>query len=163
MEPLRPADSGRTSRKRTKHQPVSGSHPGGFAERIFKVTKQEETHETHELEPPGADEIGADVEALLDEVHSSGQTLLDKRTYTAAQEYRNAIQAFLRRIIPEAVPVETRESSHGILSRKRYTLLGEINRRVDRLISGILQAQSRQLEILSHLQEIEGLLVDLLH
>ncbi len=115
------------------------------------------------VEIPHAGEIDGDVEVLLDAVHERGEELLHQRTYSAAQRYRTAIRSFLRRVVPEAVSIESHDSSHGILNRKRYTLLAELDQRVDRLVRGVLQAQSKQIEIVARLKEIEGLLVDLLH
>lgn len=142
---------------------VSGTHAGGFAERLGDQVTPEETAEAIPLDPPTSEEVGTDIEELLDSVHRRGERLLERRTFSSVQEYREAVQAFLRRVVPDASQLETHESSHSILFRKRYTLLGEINRKVDRLVRGVLQTQAQQVEILSRLEEIEGLLVDLLH
>lgn len=111
--------------------------------------------EQHEL-------VDAPTERLLDEVHERGQRLLKERTYSAAQAYRAAVQAFLRKVLSDGQSFETVESSHDILSRKRYMLLGAVNRAVDRLIQGVLQTQTSQMEILTRLEEIRGLLVDIM-
>lgn len=109
---------------------------------------------------PGVD---APTERLFDAVHQTGQRLLDDRTYTAAQKYREAVRRFLGKILASANAVEVHESQQDILSRKRYYLVTEINRSVDRLLNGLVQTQLEQMEILSRLEEIEGMLVDLLH
>jgi uncharacterized protein YaaR (DUF327 family) len=106
--------------------------------------------------------VGAPVQRLYDAVHEAGQRLLHQRTYTAAQHYRESIRRFLRSVLPDANGITVQESHRDILSRKRYYLLTEINRSVDRLISGLLQTQVEQLDILNRLEEIEGLLVDLM-
>lgn len=162
MEPLRPADSGRTSKRRSKRVSADGTHPGGFAQRLHGSADHPVIHDTMSLEAPRPEEIDADIEALLDDVHTKGQILLNSRTYSAAQEYRQTIQSFFRRVIPNAVSIDTHESKHDIMHRKRYTLISEVDRKVDRLISGVVQAQAEQIEIISRLKEIEGLLVDLL-
>lgn len=161
MEPIRP-ESGSPSRRRTGRgvRRTGTAHSSGFLHKLEEAS----------TETPSADEIGAaektsaitgDLEDLLDAVHSSGDELINKRTYSAAERYREAIQAFLRKVVPDSVSVETHETVRGIMNRKRYYLLSEINREVDRLVAGVLQSQSEQVEILARLRKIEGLLVDL--
>ena len=49
------------------------------------------------------------------------------------------------------------------MSRKRYYLLTDINRSVDRLITGLLQTQDVQFDILGRLEAIRGMLIDLMY
>jgi len=107
--------------------------------------------------------IDAPTEQLFDEVHQAGQRLLNERTYTAAQAYRESIQRFLKKVMPDANGVQIQESGMSVLSRKRYYLLTEINRSVDRLVGGLLRTQKEQIDILRRLEEIQGMLVDLIH
>ena len=65
--------------------------------------------------------------------------------------------------MPDANGVQIQESGMSVLSRKRYYLLTEINRSVDRLVSGLLRTQKEQIDILRRLEEIQGMLVDLIH
>jgi uncharacterized protein YaaR (DUF327 family) len=169
MEPIRPdrsrPSSRRTSRSRTGE---SDSRDGAFLRRIADLDTPSGVDEPAPaggiLESPSLPEgVDAPTEKLYDEVHRAGQRLLNEKTYSAAQAYREAIQLFLRKVMPEANTIEIRESGHGILSRKRYYLLTEINRSVDRLVSGVLQTQHRQLDVLRRLEEIQGMLIDLLH
>ena len=76
---------------------------------------------------------------------------------------REAVQRFMQKVMPEANAVQVHESGYGILSRKRYFLLTEINRSVDRLVRGLMHSQERQLDMLRRLEEIQGMLIDLLH
>ena len=96
-------------------------------------------------------------------MHETGQRLLNERTFSAAQAYREAVQVFLRKVVPDANHVQISESSRGIMSRKRYYLLTDINRSVDRLITGVLQTQDVQFDILGRLEAIRGMLIDLMH
>jgi hypothetical protein len=106
--------------------------------------------------------VDAPVQRLYDAVHEAGQRLLQERTYTAVQHYRESIKRFLRRVLPDANDIVVQESRKDVMTRKRYYLLTEINRSVDRLVSGLLQTQIQQLDILDRLEKIEGMLVDLM-
>jgi uncharacterized protein YaaR (DUF327 family) len=115
------------------------------------------------LTNPGISGVDAPTEKLFDAVHTAGQRLLDQRTYSAAQAYREAVRRFLRKVLPTANGVEIQESGYGILSRKRYYLLTSINRSVDRLLTGLMQTQGEQFAMLQRLEEIQGMLIDLTH
>lgn len=164
MEPIR-SEANRgldRKRKRTNSQKTTGE--GDFFARLDggPPDSSETESESVFVDLSGIVDITAPAERLYDAVHEAGQRLLQERTYTAAQRYRETVRRFLKRVVPEANSVVTHESNRDILSRKRYYLLTTVNRSVDRLITGLLQAQTEQLDILKRLEEIEGLLVDLM-
>lgn len=173
MEPIR-SDRSRQSRRRSTRSGGGTAADGGFARSLSGAAEgataddvsaaDEATNGGPVLESatiPGG--VDAPTERLFDAVHAAGQRLLDRRTYSAAQAYRQAVQQFLRKVLPEANAVQISESGYGILSRKRYYVLTEINRSVDRLLRGLQQSQTEQLDILRRLEEIQGLLIDLIH
>lgn len=171
MEPIRPRETGRFRRRSS-----SAASAGGGAEEPFQ-RRLEETADSSppsaaaesELEAIAAAEIAglpgvdAPTERLFDAVHQAGQRLLDDRTWTAAQKYREAVRRFLGKVLAGANEVEIHESRQDILSRKRYYLLTEINQSVDRLLEGLVRTQMKQMDILARLEEIEGMLIDLFH
>lgn len=104
-----------------------------------------------------------EAEKLLDTVHSLGDELIRKRTYSALKEYREAVQAFIAKIAHDGVDVEEQSSGTNILNRKRFSILRVVDQRLERLARGMMQSQDEQLELLQRVEEIYGMLVDLLH
>ena len=104
-----------------------------------------------------------EAEKLLDTVHSLGDELVRKRTYSALKAYRVAVQAFLAKIVHDGVDVEEQSSGTNILNRKRFSILRVVDQRLERLARGMMQSQNEQLELLQRVEEIYGMLVDLLH
>ncbi len=104
-----------------------------------------------------------EVERLLDNVHALGDDLVRKRTYTALKAYRQAVQAFLAKIVHDGVDVEEQTSGTNILNRKRFSILRVVDQRLERLARGMMESQGEQLELLQRVEEIYGMLVDLLH
>lgn len=100
---------------------------------------------------------------LLDEIHQAGDRLLAEPTPNRARAYRELVQRFMRGTVPGAFDVEEHQSGGNILKRKRFTLVRQIDQKVERLVAGILQSQGRQFDILARLEEIHGMLVDLMH
>lgn len=165
MEPIR-SDRQQMMRRR---KGAAGSHGGSITGEAAQSAAFSRRLEESESEPAVTEvsygalaPVDAPTERLLDAVHEAGQKLVDERTYTAALQYRETVKRFLQRVLPEANTLVMQESGRDIMTRKRYYLITEINRSVDRLVQGLLQTQTRQLDILSRLEEIEGLLVDLI-
>jgi uncharacterized protein len=101
--------------------------------------------------------------SLLDEIHQAGDRLAAEPTPQQAKVYRELIRRFMLGLVPGAFDVEEHQSGGNILKRKRFTLVRQIDQKVERLVAGILQSQGRQLDILARLEEIDGMLVDLMH
>ena len=169
MEPIRPNESRNLDRRKRRVRDADHAAVGGFAERLAAEsavqTDDERVGEAEEARSAqdGRAGIGGTIEQLLDEVHTVGEQLLRERGFSSAQRYREAVRRFLGAIIPESAGIDIHESNRDILSRKRYYILHSVNQSVERLVTGVLQSQFEQIEILSRLEEIEGMLVDLLH
>lgn len=101
------------------------------------------------------------LEQLLDEVFSAGATLKASPTLEAIREYRERVQDFLRRVVDGMLAVEETVSGGNLLRRKRYTQLSVIDAKLEALAASVLSAQREQLGILAQVDEINGMLVDL--
>jgi uncharacterized protein YaaR (DUF327 family) len=99
---------------------------------------------------------------LLDEVHESGEILLESQSLENIRKYRQTVQAFLQYVVNKMLAVEQRTSGSNILRRKRFTQITIIDGKLQRLVTGVLQNQTKQLELLEKINEINGLLVDLI-
>ncbi len=133
---------------------------GGIFSGLLRPDESGETQRSSDFtaRPPDGE-----AEKLLDTVHSRGDELVRKRTYTALKEYRVAVQAFLAKIVHESVDVEEQSSGTNILNRKRFSILRVVDQRLERLARGMMESQGEQLELLQRVEEIYGMLVDLLH
>lgn len=110
-----------------------------------------------------SDAVGTEgLEALLDGVHECGERVKENATLRAVQDYKAAVRGFLAYVIKHTLALEQKESGASILKRKRFTLIKVIDQKLERFAAEILQNQREQLEILKRIDEINGLLVDLL-
>ena len=101
------------------------------------------------------------VEELLDEVFAAGGALKSAPTLEAIREYRERVQAFLRHVVDHMLEVEETISGVNPARRKRYTLIRVIDGKLETLAASVLSAQREQLGILAQVDEINGMLVDL--
>ena len=105
---------------------------------------------------------GRTLEVLLDEVHSSGEELLEAQSLPNIKRYRQAVRGFLDCVLARLTVLEEKTSAAGVRKRKRFTQIRIVDQKLERLVADLLASQHRQLDILGRINEIVGLLVDLL-
>ncbi len=102
------------------------------------------------------------IEEYLDRIHESGEKLKKNPTYTLIKQYKKAVSGFIQYVIRNSFFVSEEISGFSAIKRKRFLLIRVIDQKLEKLASGILQNQKDQLELLKRVEEINGLLVDLL-
>lgn len=110
----------------------------------------------------GEPERRRSLEAALDEVHERGERLVESPTLEHIKAYRQAVRGFLDFVVAHLLVLEEKTSGANVQKRKRFTQLRVIDKRLELLVSAVLQNQGRQLDILERVNEIRGLLVDLI-
>ncbi len=101
------------------------------------------------------------VKGLLDEVHSAGDALKNHPLPAEILRYKQAVRNFLNFIVLNTYTIE-RQYTGSPRKRREKMIIQIVDQKLDRLAAGILEGQSTQLEILARLEEISGILVDLL-
>jgi len=99
---------------------------------------------------------------LLDEVHSAGDALSKRPFPPEIKAYREAVRNFIHYVVENSYDTEEQTSGTAVLKRKKFTLVRVIDSKLEGMASAILRGQINQLEILERLDEIKGLLVDLI-
>ncbi len=102
------------------------------------------------------------LEALLDDVHSLGDLLKEKPLPDNIVSYKNAVRSFVKYVVERTYTVTESTSGGNILKRKKYTQVQIIDQKLEQLAAGILSNQKDQLGLLGKIEEINGLLVDLM-
>ncbi|GHV85428.1 hypothetical protein AGMMS50230_10360 [Spirochaetia bacterium] len=99
---------------------------------------------------------------LLDDVHTAGDALSRRPFPPEIKAYREAVRNFIHYVVENSFDTEEQISGTNVLKRKKFTLVQVIDSKLEEMASSILRGQSGQLEILAKLDEIKGLLVDLM-
>jgi uncharacterized protein len=102
------------------------------------------------------------LEELLDAVFSAGASLKKAPTLEAIKEYRHHVKAFVKFAVDHSIAVEETTSGANILKRKRFTMVKVIDEKLEALAVSVLAAQKDQLAILTQIDEINGMLVNLM-
>ena len=100
--------------------------------------------------------------ALLDAVHSSGSDLLDRPFHEEILKYKRAVRNFINYVLENGYTIEkTQTKRRELKNLKPHVQIQIIDRKLDELAAAILSGQTSQLQRVSKLDEIKGLLVDL--
>ena len=127
---------------------------------VLEESKAEDTPETESVEDASLPEHS--IRELLDDVHSSGELLKERPFPEEIKRYKRAVRNFLHYIVENGYIIEEQISGTNPLRRKKFTLVQVVDKKLEQLAAGILAGQSTQLEILARVDEIKGLLVDLM-
>ncbi len=102
------------------------------------------------------------VEELLDGVFTAGDQLKKLPTLETVKDYRKKVRAFVKYAVSRMLAVRETTSGANVLKRKRFTMVEVIDSRLESLAVSVLSAQREQIGILAQVDEINGLLVDLI-
>lgn len=109
------------------------------------------------------------IEQLLDDVHTAGERLVEKPFISNIKEYREAVGRFMAYIVKNGFSAESETQTkkyikNGLpfVDEKKWTKVKVVNEKLEKLALYIMQSQKSQLTILKKIEEIEGILVDLL-
>ena len=103
------------------------------------------------------------VEELLDEVYELGEALKDDASLETLGKYKKAVRHFYQFVVSRSLEAEQKEGrlNPRTMSRKQYTLIAVVDKRLESLGAAVLRSQRNQLEILRKVDEIYGILIDL--
>ena len=101
------------------------------------------------------------LEELLDEVYGAGDRLKEKSSLDAIQAYRDAVRAFLKLVVARMLKIEKKKSGMKIEKRKIYYLINTVDKQLENLVLAVLRGQAGQLAVLERVDEINGLIVDI--
>lgn len=114
---------------------------------IDKITNQEEM---------------LNLEESLLEISKIGSELKKRINSSNLIKYKNAIRSFFKMVYKNAFLVSEEISSRSNILQKKYTIIKIVDEKLNKLAISIMQNQVEQFDILSKLEEIQGLLVNLL-
>ncbi|MDR0389989.1 MAG: YaaR family protein [Spirochaetaceae bacterium] len=148
---------------------IRGTRKTSFTDLLEKSGQSAETEALREL-PPSEEAL----KELLDGVHSAGDTLKNRPFSEEIKQYKKAVRDFLHYVVEngytvimqEGIPNYQKPGFKGPpeekFKAKAQILVQVVDRKLEQLAAGILAGQHSQMEILAKVEEINGLLIDLL-
>ncbi|MCL2211734.1 MAG: DUF327 family protein [Treponema sp.] len=122
--------------------------------------------------PPSDDSISL----LMDEVRDTGDRLKSRPFPEEILRYKQAVRNFINYVVQNAFSKETeagipnkfkpafqgRRGTPEAQDYKEYVKIQVIDKKLEDLAAMLLSSQGRQMELVSRLEEIKGLLIDLM-
>ena len=107
-------------------------------------------------------ESSDNIEDVLDKVFETGEKLKNNQSLENIKIYKNTVKQFLEYIVKNTLKIEEKTSGINILKRKKFILIKVIDKKLESLAVDVLNRQAKQLDILKKIEEINGLIVDLI-
>jgi uncharacterized protein len=146
--------------RRKEEEKKVGKGRGPFRAALGKAV--EEANAKGDASTASGDFSQAELEELLDDVHDVGDRLKQNPSVDLVQAYKKAVRDFVHYVVERSYAVEQKASGRNILKRNIYFRVSVIDDSLERLGAEILRNQRDNLEILRRVDEINGMLVDLL-
>ena len=156
MDKIEALGEGFSLRKRTKKGSRKKKADFSFTSYISEAAKEESISGNTEYHFSSEN-----LEEALDEIYSQGDALVKASTMENVRRYKSAVTAFLQYIMAHILKIEEKTSGVNPLKRKRYVLIHIVNKKLEQLAVDVLKGQGEQLNILERVDEINGLLVNL--
>jgi hypothetical protein len=99
--------------------------------------------------------------ALLEQITAQGKRLGEVPTYAELKAYRELVRSFLGEVVGRAYTLQSQTGWDRQGRQKLYSTIKEIDQQLAGLAEDVRQGQERQLDIMSRLDAIRGMLVDL--
>jgi uncharacterized protein YaaR (DUF327 family) len=144
--------------KKTRNRgQVRENRKPAFSE-FLENTGVEETEAPETL--PSSEET---LQILLDNVHSFGDELKNRPFPDEIMRYKKAVRNFIHYVVENSYTLEEKTSGVNLRKRKKFTLVQIVDVKLEQLAAGIMAGQTSQLDLLARIDEIAGILVNLLH
>ena len=144
--------------KKTEKSKGANKNKSLFSVKLEEAEEEKLLADSLKSEPFSEAEIGE----LLNKVYKNGEELKHNLTSENIIEYKKAVRDFIHYVSKNAYSIEECSSSRDILKRKKFSSLSIIDKKLDKLAAEVLSIQKDQIDILRRIDEINGLLVDLI-
>jgi uncharacterized protein YaaR (DUF327 family) len=145
---------------RTETQKPKGR---GVKKNVFsRLLAQQEVQEAEEALAPAAYPPSEEtLQELLEDVHGAADALRLRPLAEEIRRYKQAVRHFLRYVVANNYAVKT-ENYLFNHEKRRKVQIEVADQKLEQLAAGILSGQLSQIDMLARLDEITGLLVDLM-
>lgn len=149
--------------KKEEEQKKTGGVRAKFSELLHKAEEIPVTDPDLPMEIATM-EFEEAVAFLMDGVTMAGEELKNSPLPEAYATYKKKITQFLHFVVDNTYDVETQTGirSPRFKNRKKYTIVTIVNEKLEQLAKDIMFLQSSQISMLAKIEEINGILIDLI-
>ena len=101
--------------------------------------------------------------SLMDDLFGKGEDLVKDPTLGNLRSYRNAVSLFFKFVIDNGLDFESvgGRKNPKTFEQKSYSLISIVDKKVDNIARNVLGDQQKQFDLLGAVEEINGLIIDL--
>jgi uncharacterized protein YaaR (DUF327 family) len=99
---------------------------------------------------------------LVDSVYSYGDDLKKNTTPDNFKKYHSALSGFMRFVVKNSYKIEIIKRGSRLRKKQPFQIVQVINSKLDELARGVLSNQRDQIGLLAKIDEINGLVIDVL-
>lgn len=128
------------------------------------LNKEQEIIETDSLLPPEIEGKSFEeaLQYLVDSVYSKGDELKKNSTPENFKLYHDALSGFMRFVVKNSYEIKTIKRGTRLRKKQPFQIVQTINSKLENLARGVLSNQHDQISLLAKIDEINGLVVDVL-
>jgi uncharacterized protein YaaR (DUF327 family) len=100
--------------------------------------------------------------SLTEKIDAQGRLLAKKADIRELEKYKNMVREFLNRVVSEGYSF-SKENSFEARGRSRvFAVVKKVDEKLDALAAEVLSGQADNLKILGHIDDIRGLILDIM-
>jgi uncharacterized protein len=155
------------NKKEEKKKPKKSTKAPIFSSLLSEASENADREEVGNLMAL-SEKLDLAPERALDEIHDIGEKLKKNPSLTLVKEYRQAVGTFVRYVIRKGFVLEKQKLKGFKVLKLRpgeqpeLTVVRIVDKKLNELARQVLKNQKEQLEILQKIDEIQGILVDLI-
>lgn len=145
----------------SSHKSKKKSKVGKKGERSFK----KELNRASSLATPAPQLSGSEeLEGLMDDLFKAGEGLVEDPTMNNLRTYKSTVSLFFKYVIKNSLDFDSIEGrlNPKTFERKCYALITVVDKKVDDIARNVLGDQRKQFDLLGAVEEINGLIIDLI-
>lgn len=148
--------AGSASQRSKKKEKIKEKKHGLFKKEMNRAEK------TAYLNPEltGEEELAV----LMDNLFNAGEILSEDPTMNNLRSYKSSVSLFFKYVIKTGLDFSTIEGrlNPKTFERKCYALISVVDKKIDDIARNVLGDQKKQFDLLGAVEEINGLIVDLI-
>jgi len=115
-----------------------------------------------EMDTATEDQVKKSLDILIEELNQQAGVLAKHRTFAELDKYKKLVKDFMQQAIHKIYTVKVSDSSKLMIKRKKvYVIVERVDAELETLAKQMIEKQAESLELLSILDRIRGLLVDM--
>ncbi len=115
-----------------------------------------------ELDGAVEEQVKLSLDELVEEIDEQAKNLANHRTFDELDKYKKLVKNFMDQAVRKIYTVKVSDSSKLMIKRKKvYIMVQQVDKELEKLTVELIKKQADGLDLLSVLERISGMLVDM--